>query len=198
MTILGNIAFRDALAGGKLVIEPRPPEERIGTSAIDLTLAGEFQRWRQPNAGMEMTIDPSAAGFSFQSIAATHLERHPAEEDGSVVLKPGKFLLGRTVERVELPLGSGFAGRVEGRSSLARCGVGIHVTAPTIHAGWRGTITLEITNHGTLPMRLRPGLPICQLIVERVAGGIEGEHKTSFLDQDTVAGPSSRTQPIGR
>ena len=74
----------------------------------------------------------------------------------------------------------------------ARCGVGIHVTAPTIHAGWRGTITLEITNHGPLPMRLRPGLPICQLIVEQVVGKIEGEHRTSFLNQDTVAGPSGR------
>jgi dCTP deaminase len=192
MTILGNIAFREALQDGRLVIEPRPSDDRIGTSSIDLLLAGEFQRWRKPSAGMELTIDPSATGFSFQSIAATHLERHPTEEDGSVVLKPGNFLLGRTQERVELPLGSGFAARVEGRSSLARCGVGIHVTAPTIHAGWRGTITLEITNHGTLPMRLRPGLPICQLIVERIVGRIEGEHRTSFLGQDTVAGPSGR------
>jgi dCTP deaminase len=192
MTILGNIAFRAALGDGRLVIEPRPADDAIGTSAIDLTLAGEFQRWREPSVGIEMTIDPSAHGFSFQTIAAAHLEQHPVSEDGSVVLKPRQFLLGRTRERVELPLDSGFAARVEGRSSLARCGVGIHVTAPTIHAGWRGTITLEITNHGTLPMRLRPGLTICQLIVEQVAGKIEGEHRTSFQGQDTVAGPSGR------
>jgi len=192
MTVLGNRAFREALDARTLIIDPRPPDERIGTSAIDLTLAAEFRRWRTPTAGMEHIIDPSVAGFSFQQISNVHIEPMPTEEDGSIVLRPTKFILGRTVERVELPLGSGFAARVEGRSSLARCGVGIHVTAPTIHAGWRGTITLEITNHGTLPMRLRPGLSICQLLVERVAGDIEGEHRTSFQGQDTVVGPSRK------
>jgi dCTP deaminase len=190
MTVLGNRAFIEALDTGRLLIDPRPTNDRIGTSAIDLLLAGEFKRWKQPAAGMEHIIDPSVAGFSFQRIAAAHLEAIPTDEDGSIILRPGRFVLGRTKERVELPLESGFAARVEGRSSLARCGVGIHVTAPTIHAGWRGTITLEITNHGTLPMRLRPGLPICQLIVERVAGRGEGEHRTSFQNQDTITGPS--------
>lgn len=193
MAVLGNRAFKEALDAGKLDIEPRPPDKHIGTSAIDLTLAGEFKRWKQPRAGMEFTIDPAADGFSFQAIASEYHEPFPADEDGSVVLRPGKFLLGRTAERVHLPLDSGLAARVEGRSTLARCGVGIHVTAPTIHTGFRGTITLEITNHGTLPMRLRPGLPICQLIVEQVVGGIEGELRSSFQNQDTVAGPSRQT-----
>jgi deoxycytidine triphosphate deaminase len=67
MTILGNIAFREALQDGRLVIEPRPSDDRIGTSSIDLLLAGEFQRWRKPSAGMELTIDPSATGFSCQT-----------------------------------------------------------------------------------------------------------------------------------
>lgn len=190
MGILGNIACKKALDVGRLEISPRPPDERLGTSAVDLTLAREFKRWKKSTAGMEQTIDPSASGFSFQQIAAHHLEPHPIDEDGSVVLKPGNFLLARTEERVHLPLESGLAARVEGRSTLARCGVGIHVTAPTIHLGFRGTITLEITNHGTLPMRLRPGLAICQLIVEEVIGTIEGEHRTSFQNQDTIAGPS--------
>lgn len=138
MTVLGNRAFREALDGKSLLIDPRPTDDRIGTSAIDLTLANEFRRWKQPTTGMEHTIDPSVAGFSFQAIADVHLEAMPADEDGSIILKPGKFLLGRTRERVELPLASGLAARVEGRSSLARCGVGIHVTAPTIHAGGAG------------------------------------------------------------
>ena len=113
MAVLGNRAFKEALDAGKLVIEPRPPDEHIGTSAIDLTLAGEFKRWKQPRPGMEFTIDPAADGFSFQAIASDHHEPFPADEDGSVVLRPGKFLLGRTAERVHLPLG-------DWRSLLAR------------------------------------------------------------------------------
>ncbi len=190
MAVLGNRAYRVALESGALVIEPRPTDDRIGTSAIDLTLSREFKRWKQPKPGIEQIIDPSAEGFSFMEIAAAHHEPYPADHDGSVVLRPGAFLLGRTEERVRLPLESGLAARVEGRSTLARCGVGIHVTAPTIHTSFSGTITLEITNQGTLPMRLRPGLSICQLIVETVTGAIEGEFRSSFQNQDTVAGPS--------
>src|SRR5215475_154942 len=87
LAVLGNRAFKEALDAGKLVIEPRPPDEHIGTSAIDLTLAGEFKRWKQPRAGMEFTIDPAADGFSFQAIASEHHEPFPADEDGSVVLR---------------------------------------------------------------------------------------------------------------
>jgi dCTP deaminase len=138
---------------------------------------------------MEFTIDPAADGFSFQAIASEH---HAVSSRRGWV---GRVEAGQVPSRpyggaVHLPLESGLAARVEGGSTLARCGVGIHITAPTIHTGSRGTLTLEITNHGTLPMRLRPGLPICQLIVEQVVRGIEGELRSSFQNQDTVAGPS--------
>jgi hypothetical protein len=61
------------------------------------------------------------------------------------------------------------AARVGGRSSFARCGVLVHFTAPSIHAGFVGTITLEIMNLGPHAM-LRPGMKICQLILEQVEG----------------------------
>ena len=60
-------------------------------------------------------------------------------------------MLGWTAEYVELPIDSRIAARVEGKSSLARLGLGVHITAPTIHAGFPGQIRLEIVNHGHLP-----------------------------------------------
>lgn len=94
------------------------------------------------------------------------------------------FVLGLTEEFVKLALPHELepraaakgclAARVEGKSSMARAGLLVHFTAPTIHAGWEGHITLEIKNLGPRPILLRAGLAICQLILERVDGIPQG------------------------
>ena len=104
-------------------------------------------------------------------------ERVPILADG-FELAPGQFVLGYTQQSIHLPRASRLAARVEGKSSLARLGVGVHVTAPTIHAGFgdnpedpsdRGLpIQLEIFNLGNLTVALEVGMPICQLILEEV------------------------------
>ena len=93
-------------------------------------------------------------------------------------LKARSFVLGFTREIVQLPVQSRIAARVEGKSSLARIGLGVHVTAPTIHAGFgfdpnkpdqRGTvIQLEIFNLAEWSVILDVGMRICQLILEEV------------------------------
>jgi dCTP deaminase len=94
-------------------------------------------------------------------------------------LQPKEFILGWTIERIQLPHASRIAARVEGKSSLARLGMGVHVTATTIHAGFGydpkqpetgQPIQLEIWNVGTLTIRLVKGMSICQLIFEEVHG----------------------------
>lgn len=57
---------------------------------------------------------------------------------------------------------------MEGKSTLARLGFVVHMTAPTIHCGFRGSIVLEIYNFGMYPIRLTPGMRVCQLIFERL------------------------------
>jgi dCTP deaminase len=91
------------------------------------------------------------------------------DSGGSFVLPPGKFALGITHEWIELPRRSKIAARVEGRSTLARLGLAIHMTAPIIHAGFEGRIVLEMYNFGPYPLRLRPReFAVCQLIFERL------------------------------
>ncbi|HWY76967.1 MAG TPA: hypothetical protein VN281_15195, partial [Verrucomicrobiae bacterium] len=80
--------------------------------------------------------------------------------------------------------------RVEGKSSLARCGVIVHFTAPTIHAGFEGTITLEMINLGPLNFLLYPDIYICQLIIEEVKG-IPTETPNQFKGQNHPAGIKS-------
>lgn len=91
-------------------------------------------------------------------------------------------------ERVYLPKSSGIAARVEGRSTLARLGVTVHLTAPTIHAGFDGVIALEVKNAGDLRVALCPGDRICQLIFELVEGDPETALTSIFHGQRSALG----------
>jgi dCTP deaminase len=186
--ILSDHEIMAALTHGQVRIDPRPTLARYTTSSVDLTLGDEFKRWRAPVPGYSGAIDPSAHGYDYNTIATSFLEPYPTESDGSVILAPQQFMLGITHERVELPEPSRIAARVEGRSSLGRLGLGIHVTAPIIHSGFRGKVTLEMTNHGTYPIKLRPGLAICQLVFEHVFGTPAAAMRGVFQDQTSVSG----------
>ncbi len=119
------------------------------------------------------------------------MEPRELTEDQPLALAPNRFILGRTHETIELPFSESgdksLAARVEGRSSYARCGLLVHFTAPTIHAGYRGVITLEIMNLGPYSILLRPHMPICQLIVEEVRG-VPFRNDSQFQGQRQPAG----------
>lgn len=107
-------------------------------------------------------------------------------------------MLGWTAEYIQLPHRSRLAARVEGKSSLARLGLGIHVTAPTIHAGFGcgpdikdhpgSPLQLEIWNIGNLTIVLDPGTAICQLIFEEVHGTPEKGYAGTFAIQGPPIG----------
>ena len=152
------------LASGVLVIDPRPREESFDTSAVDLRLGNRFSVFEQPSPGSSILVtveeaDPEAAAARYGTLREV--------SDGEYIdLNPGDFVLASTLERVELPMH--LAARVEGKSSIARFGLSIHQTAPTIHADFRGAIRLEIANLGPFVCRLTPGIRICQLIIEEL------------------------------
>jgi dCTP deaminase len=96
-----------------------------------------------------------------------------------------------TREYIELRTETRLAARVEGKSSLARLGLVVHMTAPTIHAGFEGRIRLEMMNYGAVPIRLWGGMRICQLIFETTLGTAERGYKGQFAGQ-TVRRRSKR------
>jgi dCTP deaminase len=188
--ILCDSEIQAALGAGQLIIEPRPAQERYTTTAVDLLLGGdEFKRWKTPGAGVGIAIDPSAGSGWFGNVSE-FLEDVPLH-DGAINIKPGEFILAKTKERVELPESSRIAARVEGKSSLGRIGLAVHVTAPTIHSGFKGHIVLEIKNHGVFPIRLAPGMPICQLIFEMVFGTPSTTMSGIFQNQIAVTGSTA-------
>jgi dCTP deaminase len=81
--------------------------------------------------------------------------------DEPFILHPGEFVLGSTYEFVTLP--DDIAARLEGKSSLGRLGLLTHSTAGFVDPGFKGHVTLELSNVATLPIKLWPGMKIGQL-----------------------------------
>lgn len=88
-------------------------------------------------------------------------------EKNKYVFQPGEFILGSTVEYVTLP--HDIVARVEGRSSVGRLGVMVHVTAGYIDPGFKGNITLELFNCSDKPFQLNFGDCLCQIVFETLS-----------------------------
>lgn len=82
--------------------------------------------------------------------------------DGDYILQPDEFILGSTIEYVTIP--RDIVAQVDGKSSIGRLGVLIHITAGFIDCGFNGNITLEIKNISNKPFTLKKGMSICQII----------------------------------
>ncbi len=145
-----------------------PTRSPFNTSAVDLRLGNEIL---VPEEESPVQLDLRKSGIA--KFWAKHSKAHEITEQQPYSLGKGKLVLAKTLESVSFPILEEkicYGARVEGRSSLARCGILIHFTAPTIHAGFEGTITLEIMNFGVNDFLLIPEMSICQLIIEEVKG----------------------------
>lgn len=191
--ILTDREIKIAITRGLIQIDP-PPDEAVAytSTALDLTLDPAIKIFNDHAPGVRTIIDPSAPGFNSEEIIRelTHSQTIPNQ---GYELEPKKLILAWTREYVRLALETRIAARVEGRSSLARLGLGVHVTAPTIHAGFSGPIQLEMINHGIVPILLRPKMRICQLIFETTLGTPEKGYQGQFLDQAKT--PRKRKRP---
>jgi dCTP deaminase len=178
--VLTDREIQAVLASRQVVIKPLPDEGAYSSTSLDLTLSRVLQEWT--SAAASQIVCPTEKGYKFTDFAAKFSQKKTITDEGYVLI-PGVFVLGWTKENVELPIYSRLAARVEGKSSLARLGIGIHVTAPTIHAGFKGRIQLEICNHGALKVKLTTGMKVCQLIFEQTLGTPDKGYKGQFYKQ---------------
>lgn len=128
-------------------------DQQLGSTSIDLRLGTSFQIYlpacrRSQNVGSS-TFDL----FDSRRIDLDYLEH--------VVLLPGHFMLAHSFEYLKLPAWLG--GELDGRSSYARLGLEVHMTAGMIDPGFEGVVTFELSNMGPNPIHLFPGLRIAQL-----------------------------------
>jgi dCTP deaminase len=207
--ILSDREIAAALDHGYIFIEPRPSKERWTSTAIDLTLDPVILRWIRPKMrgtgkpDEPQGVYPALPGFSVNAMTEDpNLAEKITIPDGEegYPLGPRQFVLGYTCQKIYLPLQSRIAARVEGKSSLARLGVGVHVTAPTIHAGFGLNpnqpnqlglpIQLEIYNLGDFCVHLAADMPICQLILEEVREVPEKGYHGQFSTQAAFKEPT--------
>jgi len=166
-----------ALDKGQIILDPRPSFEAISSTSIDLTLAREGIQWKQGG----LIVPPGSRSFDYSHLE--NLQEKISFGANGFQLAPKSFVLGWTHEVIQLPVESRLAARVEGKSSLARIGVGIHITAPVIHAGFKGSIQLEMFNFGPYTVQLTEGMKICQLVFEMTLGTPSKGYSGQFLDQ---------------
>lgn len=151
MGILSDRDIRWQLDHGHLVVDPL--YEPMQPASIDLRLGNQIIL---PKGGH--IIDPQ------ENLGTTDSPR----PWNMHVLTPGEFVLGSTLEYVQIP--PHLVGHLEGKSSLARFGLQIEC-AGYVDPGWRGRLTLEIKNLGLDIIILRPGMLICQIRFEMMIAG---------------------------
>ena len=189
--VLSDQEIERELDTGGLVISPEVRRDtQIGPSSIDLHLGNKFTIFKTEAemaelAGLNQSVDLANIA-NVEAIVRAVGEEITLGEGETHELKPREFVLAYTQERIELP--KYLAARVEGRSTLARLGLSIHQTAPTVHATYRGQLRLEIMNNGPVPCKLSPGIVICQLILERLGWPALRELTSAFQNQSQDSG----------
>ncbi len=149
--VLSDRSIKEGLKQGRIVIRPLDPTD-IQPASVDLHLDRKvlvFSNSQQPYIDVKESME-----------RLTELVEIPGE-NRPFILHPGEFVLGSTVEHIELP--DDLVARLEGKSSLGRIGLVIHSTAGFVDPGWKGNLTLELSNLARLPITLYYGMKIGQI-----------------------------------
>jgi dCTP deaminase len=148
--VLSDGTIRRLIEEGRIKIEPWD-DERVQPASVDLRLGDSFRVFHNYRT----------TAIDLREPPENLTEEVTVGKDAPFVIHPGEFVLGRTLEWVELP--DDIVARIEGKSSLGRLGLIVHATAGFVDPGFSGTLTLEITNLTRVPIILWPGKPIAQL-----------------------------------
>ena len=148
--LMSDRDIRESLESGRIGLEPLEMG-LLQPSSIDVRLDRFFRLFDNHKYAF---IDPAE-----QQDELTRLIE--VKSDEPFILHPGEFVLGSTYEFVTLP--DDVAARLEGKSSLGRLGLLTHSTAGFVDPGFKGHVTLELSNVATLPIKLWPGMKIGQL-----------------------------------
>lgn len=147
--ILSDRDIRKAQANHGIVEPWR--DEHVQPASIDLRLGSQFIAWEDDGTGTMNPVRVTAA-------------------DG-IDIEPGQFMLGTTLETVTIP--DHLVGLIDGRSSWARLGIAVHITAGYIDPGFHGQVTLELKNLGHRPVWLPVGDRICQMRLTQLTSPAE-------------------------
>ncbi len=147
------------------IVPPLDVEDlrRKSSASIDLRLG----RWFRTMRPSKITVIEAGSDQHEEKFAKEHYVRF----NDYFVLHPGQFVIGNTLEWLRFP--NNLSGYVTGKSSWGRRGLIIE-TAAGIHPAFTGCLTLEFANVGSAPIKLQPGMEVCQVFVHRVEESSRG------------------------
>jgi len=159
----------DYIKLGRIKISPKFDEKDLRPVGLRVHLGDEILYYHD-----NQTIDLSSD--KFPKYTKVNISKKPFE------LKPGQFILGHTKERITTD--KNILCELDGRSSIARLGLSIHVSAKILDGTFEGNHSgvLEIYNHSNVTYLLKAGIPIgCvtfELLLDKVSGKSKINYKT--------------------
>lgn len=151
--ILSDRTIKEKLETGEIFIDPFKVEH-LQPASYDLTLDKKVLAFDTTNH-TEIDVKKPIENM---------MREVPISEEGFFVIHPREFVLANVYEVVGVD--DKHVGRLEGKSSLGRLGIVIHATAGFLDPGNKLRMTLEISNIGSLPIKLYPGMKIAQIAFE--------------------------------
>ena len=166
--VLSDRTIREQLAEGRIVIDPLDPSD-VQPASVDLHLDRKLLVFRNSRRAL-IDVREDLDGL-------TEIEEIPDVQP--FILHPGEFILASTLEYIALP--DDLVARLEGKSSLGRIGLLIHSTAGYVDPGWKGHLTLELSNVASLPVTLYYGMKIGQISFLRLTTPAENLYGSKAL-----------------
>ncbi|BAP58731.1 dCTP deaminase [Candidatus Tachikawaea gelatinosa] len=150
----------------KIVISPEPLKKHINGATLDIHLGDRFRTFCGNNVPfIDLSGPKNELSNALEKIMSK--EKH-LKKNEAFFLHPGELVLFLTYEYINLP--DNLVGWLDGRSSLARLGLMVHITSHRIDPGWSGHIVLELYNSGKLPLALRKKMIIAAISFEKLSG----------------------------
>ena len=146
-------------------------EENLQPASVDIALGGKFIIERHRNRVIDAVEDK-------MEYLPVEVENYP--------LQPNEFVLGVTEEFIHVP--DNLTVMLAGKSTLARMGLQIHITAGWVDPGYRGKLTLEIVNNSSNILQLHPGMLIGQLVFLEMAKKPDQVYSGKYQDSMGVIG----------
>lgn len=167
--VLSDRDIRRQIAQGRIVVDPFD-DDAIQPASVDLRLGSPLLVEDQSQLAL---IDPRLQ---------SDMQWRKVDLDDSVpyALHPGEFALGITAENIEIP--DDIVGRLDGKSSLGRLGLVVHSTAGFVDPGWKGRLTLELSNLSNIPINLYLGMKSSQISFVRLSSPAERPYGSAGLN----------------
>ena len=164
--VLSDIEVKAEISAKRIVFDPEIPRDsdRFGSSSVDLLLHEELIIL--PKEPVEEVVARPAASGNVMDLLRNYGTTTILKPGVPKTINPHERAIGKTFEHIVLP--PHIAGRIEGKSTLARYGLAVHISSPTVLAGFQGRLYLEKYNYGPFSIELGVGMNIAQLILEHV------------------------------